>query len=222
MNYDIFFISYRESNAEENWERVLSLHPNATRISNIQGIDNAHNKCNELSKTNKFWTIDGDNWLLHKLPMDHIILSQESDLVLFNSRDVIDGRVSSIGSIKLWTKNSIINNTMSKGDFCKYATKSLTVIQRTLSEHRYNATPFESWCHSFRHMVKSFSGIITKDRLQQNIDIIEKHKLLDQWSYRGYLDAKKYVEECGDDFDKINLINDYDWLSVYAEDVKIP
>ena len=222
MNYDIFFISYRESNAEENWERVLSLHPNATRISNIQGIDNAHNKCNELSKTNKFWTIDGDNWLLHKLPIDHIILSQKSDLVFFNSKDAIDGDISTIGGIKLWTKDKIINANMSKGDFCKYATKSSIVIQRTLSEHRYNATPSESWCHSFRHMVKSFSGIITKYRLQQNIDIIEKHKLLDQWSYRGYLDAKRYVEECESDFDKINLINDYDWLSAYAASVKIP
>jgi hypothetical protein len=221
MNYDIFFISYHESNAEENWERVLSLHPSAIRISNIQGINNAHNKCNELSKTKKFWTIDGDNWLLHKLPMDHIILSQDSDLIYFNSIDPIDGHVGSVGGIKLWTKDKIINNNMSKGDFCKYATKSSIVIQRTLSEHRYNATPFESWCHSFRHMVKCFSGIITKDRLQQNIDIIEKHKSLDKWSYRGYLDAKKYVQECRGDFDKINLINDYDWLNAYVVDSKI-
>jgi len=26
------------------------------------------------------------------------------------------------------------------------------------------------------------------------------------------LDAKTYVDECGGDFSKINLINDYNWL----------
>jgi len=70
-------------------------------------------------------------------------------------------------------------------------------------------------------MVKCFSGIISKDKLQENIQILEKHKNLNIWSYQGYLDAKKYVEECDGNFDKINLINDYDWLSAYVEDWQI-
>jgi hypothetical protein len=218
MSYDIFFISYRESNAEQNWERVKSIHPNAQRVHGVKGISEAHMMCNQLSKTNQFWTIDGDNWLLQKLPKSVI---GGFDLVYFNSIDPIDGQIGSVGGIKLWTKNSIINQDMSKGDFCKFATKNSIVIQKTLSEHRYNATPFESWCHSFRHMVKCFSGIIPLDRLQQNIDIIEKHKTLDRWSYRGYLDAKKYIESCSGDFNKINLINDYDWLSAYVVDSQI-
>lgn len=218
MSYDIFFISYRESNAEENWQRLLSFHREAQRIQNVQGISNSHLLCNHLCKTNKFWTIDGDNWLLQKLPRD---VSENVGLVYFNSIDPIDGVVGSIGGIKLWTKDSIINDNMSKGDFCKYATETSVVVNKTLSEHRYNATPFESWQHSFRHMVKCFSGIITQKVLQQNIDKMEKHKDLDIWSYRGYLDAKKYVEECNGDFDKINLINDYDWLSAYVVDSQI-
>lgn len=218
MSYDIFFISYRESNAEENWKRLLSFHPNAKRIHGIQGISDAHMVCNQLCKTNKFWTVDGDNWLLKELPK---VVDSNCDLVYFNALDPIDGQLSSIGGVKLWTKNSIINDNMSKGDFCKFATKNSFVIQNTLSEHRYNSTPFESWCHAFRHMVKCFSGIISHEKLQQNIDIMEKHKTLDKWSYRGYLDAKKYVERCNGDFDKINLINDYDWLSAYVVDSQI-
>jgi len=218
VSYDIFFISYKESNAEENWERIKSLHPNANRIHGVDGISNAHMECNRLSKTDKFWTIDGDNWLLQKLPRT---VAGNFDLLYFNSIDPVDGVTSSIGGVKLWTKDCIINDNMSKGDFCKYATKTSNVIQKTLSEHRYNATPFESWQHTFRHMVKCFSGIIPHNVLQKNIDVIEKHKDLDIWSYRGYLDAKKYVEECNGDFDKINLINDYNWLSAYVVDSQI-
>lgn len=228
MKYDIFFISYRESNSEENWERLISFHSNAQRVDNIKGIDTSHLLCNALSNTEKFWTIDGDNWLLCELPEDESILNDENDLIYFNSIDPIDGEVSSIGGIKLWSKNKFINFDMSKGDFCKYATNSSVVNDKILSEHRYNATPYEAWCHSFRHMVKSFSGIIPLIRLQENIRIIEKHKQLNIWSYCGYLDARGYVIECNGDFSKINLINDYDWLeqkyksSVYVADLKKP
>ena len=218
MSYDIFFISYRESNAEENWKRVKSLHSDAQRVHGISGIDDAHMECNRLSKTDRFWTIDGDNWLLEELPKT---VTRNFDLIYYNSIDPIDGTTSSIGGVKLWMKDSIMNNNMSNGDFCKYATKTSDVIQKSLSEHRYNATPFETWQHSFRHMVKCFSGIITQTVLQPNIDKMEKHKDLDIWSYRGYLDAKKYVEECNGDFDKINLINDYDWISAYVVDSQI-
>ena len=222
MNFDIFFISYRESNAEQNWERLISLHPESRRIQNITGIDTAHMKCNELCTTAKFWTVDGDNWLLERIPDKNDILDYPFDLVKFNSIDPIDGIIGSVGGIKLWTKNGIVNNNMSKGDFCNHATKSYTNLSKVLSEHRYNVTPLESWRHSFRHMVKCFSGIITHKVLQKNIDIIEKHKTLNVWSYRGYLDAKEYVEFCNGDFDKINLINDYDWLSAYAVNLQIP
>jgi hypothetical protein len=212
--YDVFFISYGESNCEENWQRVLEFHSNAQRISNVEGINTAHLMCNDLSKTEKFWTIDGDNWLLHKLEID-TTNEKDVDLIQFNATDPITGEVSSVGGVKLWRKNSIINSNMSKGDFCKFATETSQLIPITFSEHRYNATPEETWKHSFRHMVKCFSGIIIKDVLQRNIDLMEKYKDLNEFRYRGYLDARDYVEECNGDFNKINLINDYNYLKEY-------
>ena len=34
------------------------------------------------------------------------------------------------------------------------------------------------------------------------------------WGYRASLDAKEYVNQCNGAFDKINLINNYDWLEI--------
>lgn len=212
MNYDIFFISYNESNAEINWNRVTQLHPNAQKINGIPSISEAHLHCNTLSRSNRFWTIDGDNWLLESLPS---VVNRTEDLVYFNALNPIDKTVSSAGGIKLWRKDSFINNNMSKGDFCRFATTSSYVVQHTLSEHRFNATPYESWRHAFRHMTKCYSGIIPLDKLQFNIEIFEKHQHLDLWSYRGYIDAKEYVADCRGQFDKVNLINNYDWLKAY-------
>ena len=49
--YDVFFICYDESNHEENWQRVLKFHSDAQKITNVDGISQAHLLCNELSKT---------------------------------------------------------------------------------------------------------------------------------------------------------------------------
>ena len=207
--YDVFFICYNESNQEENWQRLLEFHSNARKISGVKGISEAHMMCNDLSTTDRFWTVDGDNWLLETLELreDYV-----QDLLFFNAKDPINGYVSSIGGVKLWRKNSFINKDMSKGDFCKYATSTSRVLPKTLSIHKYDNTPQEAWQHSFRHMVKCFSGIIPKEALQLNINLLEEHKSLNKYSYQGYLDAKQYVDQYNGNFEKLNLINDYDWL----------
>ena len=212
--YDVFFISYKEPNCEENWQRVLTLHPEAKRIDKIQGIDVAHMMCHDMSNTDKFWTIDGDNWLFKKLDFQF----DTDGLIFLNSLDVIDGVISSVGSVKLWTKDSLINTNMSKGDFCKNATKEYQVIDVIASEHRYNTTINSTWKTCFRHMVKCYSGIITHEVLKENIQRCENFEYYDDgknnaiWGHRAFLDAREYVEQCNGDFDKINLINDYDWL----------
>jgi hypothetical protein len=208
--YDIFFICYNESNRIENWNRVVELHPNAKMVYGVTDIAKAHLRCNELCTTERFWTIDGDNWLLDSLDVDEY----EEDLIFFDAIDPIDNYVSTIGGVKLWKKNSFINTTMDKGDFCKFATKTYKVIHKSLSIHRYDNTPEEAWRHTFRHIVKSLTGIISKEVLEDNLNRAKEHEHLNSHSYRGYLDALEYVKECGGDFTKINLINDYDWLSL--------
>lgn len=208
--YDVFFICYKESNREENWQRLLEFHGNARKISGITGISEAHVLCNELSTTDRFWTVDGDNWLLGPLEIQE---DYPQDLLFFNAVDPIDRTVSSIGGVKLWRKSSFINKDMSKGDFCKHATSTSMLVQKTLSIHKYDNTPQEAWQHTFRHMVKCFSGIIGMECLPLNIKLKEQHRDLNKYSYQGYLDAKKYVDECNGDFEKINLINDYTWLN---------
>jgi hypothetical protein len=209
--YDVFFICYDESNREENWQRVLHFHPNAIRVDGVKGINTAHIKCNDLSTTPYFWTVDGDNWLLQKLDMEDTV---HHDLLLFWAIDSIDQTEGSVGSVKLWKKGSIINRTMARGDFCTNATKKMLVVRKTLSIHKYDNTPYEAWKHTFRHMVKCYSGILPSEVKDTNLTIVEKHKELNVYSYRGFLDAKEYVEECCGDLNKINLINDYAWLKL--------
>jgi hypothetical protein len=51
MAYDIFFLSYQENNADQNWERLKAIAPTAKRVSGIEGIRLAHTECAKRSFT---------------------------------------------------------------------------------------------------------------------------------------------------------------------------
>lgn len=219
MLADIFFISYRESNREENWRRVLSFHPDANHIHGIKGIDNAHMTCNYLCKHEFFYTIDGDNWLTGPLDYSEHV---SSDLVMFKSIDPLFQETTLLGGVKLWRKNSIINPDLSKGDFSLNATKDKQIIDKVYSITQYNSNPFDAWKTSFRHCVKLMSCIFRNRPNASNINLyIERwastvNIKIDnaEWAHRGYLDAIEFVR-IYDNTDQLYQINDFDWLENY-------
>lgn len=219
MAFDVFFISYREHNAEENWKHCKVYHPNAMRIHGVKGIDRIHLACDTLATTDYFWTVDGDNWLLIPLHYE----DPQHDLTMFSARDPVTHEKTLLGGVKLWRKGSIINKDMSKGDFSLNATKNKTTTEILLSETRYNSSAFDAWKTSFRHCVKLMSVIFRSRPNAKNIDTyIEQWRSCglstsknSNWAYQGYLDAEEYVGKYDNDMSRLNMINDYDWLENY-------
>lgn len=221
MNWDIFFISYQETNAELNWKRLLSLHPNAKRLHGITGIHKPHILANELSNTDYFWVIDGDNYVIKELDFD----TPEVDLTLFHAIDPLQETPTTLGSAKLWKRNSFINKDLSKGDFTLFSTQSKTLHSEIYTMNNYNVTAYETWKTAFRHCVKLNSIILKSIRHEDNINFyLDKWKSTEyskkmhaDWAFKGYCDAKIYADKCADDLNKLNLINDFDWLRQYFE-----
>ena len=216
MDFNIFFISFREHNAEENWIRLLQLHPRAVRIHGIKGIDKIHLACNDLSTTEFFWTVDGDNWIIDPL----IYETPSSDLTMFRALDPLSFNTTLLGGVKLWRKDSIVNKDMSKGDFSLNATKTKITLDDYYTETRYNSSSFDAWKTAFRHCVKLMSVLFRSRPSAKNIDTyINQWKSTEtstgknaKWAYKGYLDAKEYVLIYDNDIPRLNMINDYDWL----------
>lgn len=219
-SWDIFFISYQENNCEENWQRVRSLHPNAKRIHGVKGIDKVHLICEQLSTTEFFWTIDGDNRLDRSLEYTATI---DTDLVMFKAVDPFDGEPTLLGGVKLWRTGSIINRDMSKADFSLNATKTKKVVDVTLSTVLHNSTPYDAWKTAFRHCVKLMTVIFRSRPNARNLDSYinrwadTKHsqELNANWAYLGYLDAREYADQFDNQLEELNKINDYTWLENY-------
>jgi hypothetical protein len=218
--YNVFFISFKETNCEDNWRRVKTLHPDAIRLHGILGIDRAHLLCDELSTSNHFWTVDGDNFLTRPLEYTDTI---ETDLLMFKAIDPIHKNLTLLGGVKLWKKGSIINRNMSKGDFSLNATKNKKVIEDCFSETLYNVSKFDTWKTSFRHCVKLLSVIFRNRPNAANIDIylnqwktsIHSDSNFSEWAYQGYVDAENYVKIYDTDLNQLYKINDYVWLEEY-------
>ena len=61
LDYDIIYLSYDEPNAEKNYADLCKKIPWAKRVHGVKGSDAAHKACAELSESDRFITVDGDN-----------------------------------------------------------------------------------------------------------------------------------------------------------------
>lgn len=68
---DIVFISYDEKNAESNWDKLVSLHPNAKRIHGVKGLVPAIKEAAKQSETNWFYAVFGKTEIIDSFKFDY-------------------------------------------------------------------------------------------------------------------------------------------------------
>ena len=58
---DVIYLSYDEPQKEEFWLKIKNMVPWAKRVDGVKGSDAAHKAAGEISDTERFILIDGDN-----------------------------------------------------------------------------------------------------------------------------------------------------------------
>ena len=163
---DIIYLSYDEPNADKNYADLCTKVPWAKRVHGVEGSDAAHKACAELSQTNRFITIDGDNIVDEKFLNEVIHFKPGIDIsrnviswVGYNS---INGLMYGNGGIKCWDRDTVLNmrthenadpnNPQAQVDFCW----DLEYIQMDgcMSTVENNYTPQQAWRAGFREGVK--------------------------------------------------------------------
>lgn len=109
---DVFYISYDEPNAEENWSDLLNKVPWAKRIHGVKGFDAAHKAAAEQSETQRFITVDGDNRVYDRF-FDQILDVPDYDeqgnnlaesIFSWNAKNLLNELVYGNGGLKCWPK----------------------------------------------------------------------------------------------------------------------
>ena len=166
IDYDIIYLSYDEPNAEKNYADLCSKVPWAKRVHGVEGSDAAHKACANLSETDRFITIDGDNIINEQFLNQEIVFKNGIDLskhvISWTGVNSINGLMYGNGGIKCWDKQTVLDmrthenadpdNIQAQVDFCW----DLEYIQINdcMSTVHNNATSHQAWRAGFREGVK--------------------------------------------------------------------
>jgi len=161
---DCIFLSYDEPNAEKNYADLLAKIPWAQRVHGVKGSDHAHKACAELSETEHFITVDGDNIVDPKffnLQIDTTKLPKGDKTQLsWAGKNMINGLVYGNGGLKCWTREFVLGmrthelaeNNTNQVDFCWQ--DDYVQMAECYSQVYNNASPLQAWRAGFREGVK--------------------------------------------------------------------
>tara|TARA_B100000085_G_scaffold235451_1_gene223729 strand:+ start:2379 stop:3272 length:894 start_codon:yes stop_codon:yes gene_type:complete len=163
---DIIYLSYDEPNAEENYADLLTKVPWAKRVHGVEGSDAAHKACAELSETDRFITVDGDNTIQQEFINQVLDFDEHEDLehsvISWAGKNTINGLMYGNGGLKCWPKEFVLNmktheaaesdNIHAQVDFC-WDTKYIQMKECFSTTHN-NATKKQAWRAGFREGVK--------------------------------------------------------------------
>jgi len=205
---DVFFISYDEPDAEQNWQRVLAKAPNARHIKGVKGIWKAHAKAAKQATTSMFWVIDADCYLSDDWQFDYRpeVFNREFVHVWY-SRNPITGLAYGNGGVKLFPKKSILSLNTMPLDMTTSLPTELKIIPKIAAETRFNQNEFLTWRAAFREVSKlsQLSDKDSSERLEAWLTA-KKGKFAD-WAKKGAKDAMDYMMT-----GNIDKINDYAFL----------
>lgn len=165
-DYDIIYLSYDEPNAEKNYTDLCKKIPWAKRVHGVKGSDAAHKACAELSETDRFITVDGDNIVRESFLNQEIDFDEHTDLescvISWAGYNQVNGLMYGNGGLKCWPKQFVLNmrtheaadpkNPHAQVDFCW----DVQYIQQNscFSDVYNNSTPQQAWRAGFREGVK--------------------------------------------------------------------
>jgi hypothetical protein len=191
---DIIYISYDEPNAEINYADLLNKAPWAKRVHGVKGSDAAHKAAAQLSDTDWFVTVDGDNQIYVKfLDLDLDVNNSDVKVYSWCGQNVINGLKYGNGGLKVWNKEFVNNmqthesasSEESQIDFCwQDGYKNFPLV---FSDTIVNETPYQAWRAGFREGVKMLTKNGVKVRSQNIPSEIYWHNIhrLRIWSSIG-------------------------------------
>ena len=180
MLADIFFLSYSESNADDNWQWLHKRKPIAKRIHGIEGIKNAHQKIANSATTDFFFVVDGDNRVLPDFDFSTPTHIDQNTLYVWRARNPVNDLCYGFGGIKLYNKWLLLDNTQTTTvDIATSIAPIYSPVMIEASLTNFNATPEEAWRGAFRESAK-----LTLNTLKHPQDTASLQRL-NVWKTKG-------------------------------------
>ncbi len=216
--FPIFFLSYDEPNAEENWQRIFQRFPTTTRIHGVAGILKAHQTCASACSTSHFFVVDADNQVLPSFDF-HI---SEGDfhpeaIHVWRCKNPVNDLVYGYGAIKLFPAAPLRAAQMGV-DLSTSLGVPYKIIHSVASETHFHASPFHAWRGAFRESAKLTRQLLEVGHQEETASRLETWCTIGgarpngSWSMLGANDGHTFAKECVRSPENLKRVNDFDWL----------
>lgn len=225
--YDIIFISYNESFADDNYEKLKSRFPYAKRIHGIKGIHQAHIEAAKLAETEMFWVVDADaeivkdfNFTFEQIPFYDLYgrkILTETVHVWF-SKNPINDLIYGYGGVKLLPKELTINMNLNKPDMTTSISNNFKVMSSISNITAFNTDEFNTWKSAFRECTKLASKVIDSNYDQETDSRLNiwcktgEDRPFGKYALAGATAGRDYGYSSIGDNDALMKINDFEWL----------
>ena len=217
--YDIVFISYKEPNADANWEALTLRFPMAKRIHGVKGIHQAHIAAAKKCFTKMFWIVDGDAVIMDDFNFDYEAPNHQQDHVhVWRSKNPVNDLVYGYGGIKLFPRRMTINMDTSKPDMTTSITDKFKPMPQLANITAFNTGPFETWKSAFRECCKLSSKVIDRqkhDETNKRLQVwqtVGADRPYGEYAIQGAIHGTEYGEKHCDSPQSLRRINDFEWL----------
>lgn len=219
---DIFFVSYEEPNADENWQSLKNKYPNAKRIEKVKGIHQAHIEAAKQSSTSMFWVVDADALLVDTFNFDFTDFAKTTvffkSVYVYQSLNPINDLVYGYGGVKLLPKILTMRLDINSVDMTTTISPHFNSVSIVSNITAFNTDPFNTWRSAFRECVKLSSKIIenqTELETEERLNVwctVGKDRDFGEYAIQGALMGKEYGLANIGNAEALKKINDWQWL----------
>lgn len=227
--YDIVFISYNETNAEENWELLKRRMPRAMRLHGIKGLHAAHATAAAMVSTEMFYVVDGDAEILDNFDFNYHVADHKLQCVhVFRAKNPINDLVYGYGAVKLLPTKDVLAIAVNepKLDVTTSINRRYEIIHKISNITRFNTNEFNTWRSAFRECAKLGSKIIP-----EQVDTETEHRLniwcnvgadrpFGEWAIWGAQAGKNFGLTYGNNIDRMMMINNIDAMRLLYDRYK--
>ena len=222
--FEIFFISYQEPNADENWKNLKNRFPFARRIHGVKGIHQAHIAAAKQSFTKMFYVVDGDSVVVEDFNFDYEVHKLEKGHVhVWRSQNPVNGLVYGYGGVKLLPTEETINMDITRADMTTSISKHFKAMSSISNITTFNTDPFNTWKSAFRECTKLSSKIIDRQKDDETAERLKiwcsvgKDKPFGEFAIAGALAGRKFGSSNQSNLEELKKINDFEWLKEQYE-----
>ena len=216
--FDIAFISYYESFAEENYRRLNYPSHKIYRVDGVKGIHQAHIEAAKMCETDMFYVVDADAIIESDFDFNYQIpyydFNAKSTVHVWKSRNPINGLEYGNGGVKLLPRQLTIDMDLNKPDMTTSISKWFRPMPDISNMNGFNTDPFNTWKSSFRECCKLASRVIDRQQEEETEERLRVwcEESTDKYAIDGAISGREYGIKHKINLEALKKINDFEWL----------